>query len=195
MTLESAENRTARSTVSLAHGYHAESYPPQRAYDHGLRVRFAVIFHTYRPDKGSLHFDADLFLRVVSGLGRSLDHDSIEIWLNETDCVQSFVELERTYANADEDDREPPIRMELSCNGRLVMFVETEFWANCGGPAPYHDSYTASVYTADDHSGAFQEIAQTICLAAGATILEVHRGNAENRPYRPLWSMLQRLIS
>ena len=40
-----------------------------------------------------------------------------------------------------------PDRIEFRSNDCAVCIVESEFWSQAGGPAPYHDSVTLSFYT------------------------------------------------
>ncbi len=65
--------------LAIVVGYHECSFPPSMAYDAGLTERFAVVFDTFRPDKGYLFFDADLFMRVLEATCQAIQHDSLTI--------------------------------------------------------------------------------------------------------------------
>jgi len=177
-------------TLSMVLGYLQDNYPPSVAFAGGLVFRFAVILDTYRPDKEGTYFDSELFVLVVSKVCHAVNQDTAQIWTDEDKSVRSFDELSRMYAGTDEDDREPPLRIELALEGQLVAFIETEFWVNVGGPAPYHDSYTASMYTVDDRSLEFQGIVESVSATIDATVQGVHRGVVEKAPYRSWWSLI-----
>lgn len=49
-----------------------------------------------------------------------------------------------------QDDRDPPPAMLLRVGGALRLCIVTDYWTQVGGPMPYHDSYTYSVFTDRD---------------------------------------------
>ena len=142
MTSSHAESDRA---LCLVKGYHQDSYPPEIAYDVGLRRRFAIVLESYRRDKVEMFFDHDLFLGVVMGLSRAIEHDSIEIEMEEGERFSSLGELTKLYDQLAEVDQEPPVRIKFTLEGRLVCVEETEFWIRSGGSEPYHDSLLAAM--------------------------------------------------
>jgi hypothetical protein len=73
--------------------------------------------------------------------------------------------------------------------GAIGAIVQTEWWSSVGGPSPYHDSYTISFYTANDHSSEFRQAIEDLCLAAGASITGFYREEQAKQPYSylPWW--------
>jgi hypothetical protein len=177
-------------TLCLVSGYHRDSYPPSRAYDQRLRRRFAVVFETYRRAKVDMYFDADLFLHLIPILCQAIGYDSCTIVLSNGVCVGTFESLANYYAGCEELDRDPPDRIDLSKDDQLVAIVETEWWALCGGPSPYHDSYTFSFYTGEDRSDELRRISETVCTQIGARITGIHTADDSKEPYRPWWGRM-----
>lgn len=48
-----------------------------------------------------------------------------------------------------EDQRSPPQALFVRSGGAMTLCMVTDYWCNVGGPMPYHDSYTYSIYTKD----------------------------------------------
>jgi hypothetical protein len=171
--------------IALVAGYHPCSFPPSIAYDNGLRVRFAVILSSYRPDKDGMFFDADLFVLLTCAMLKVIPYDSLSIETGEFLRLSSLPDLVGHYADQDENDREPPDRIKISYSGRLVAVEETEAWMAVGGPAPYHDSYTFSFYTAEDRSTEFRRVCETVARESGTSVTAFHQGQRMKEPYIP----------
>jgi hypothetical protein len=77
-------------------------------------------------------------------------------------------------------------------NDRLVAVVETEFWSSVGGPSPYHDSYTFSLYTGQNRSEELQKISELACSGAGARITHIYIEQQYKEPHGPWWGRLLR---
>jgi hypothetical protein len=164
-----------------------DPYPPSKAYDAGLTARFAVVMDTFRENQVDMFFDADLFICVLDGICRAIPHDSLTIEVGAEQDLHSFHDLSAWYRDRTADDRDPPIRVNLYYDGRLVAHAETEEWAMVGGPAPYHDSYTLSFYTPEDRSEQFRGICERIGIELEATITDIHHAAARKEPFTPLW--------
>jgi hypothetical protein len=54
---------------------------------------------------------------------------------------------------ADEVEPEPAEYVMVRDDTALVLCIATEFWTQVGGPTPYADSYTYSIFSAEDVSG------------------------------------------
>ena len=173
--------------IALVVGYHEYSYPPSSAYDAGLVQRFAIVFDTYRPDKGYAYFDAELYFRVLTSICQAVAHDSISIDADGERVFHSFDELVNSSLSKSDDDREPPKGVCLFRHGRIVACAETEEWLLVGGPAPYHDSYTLSVYTSDNRAAEFQRICECISVGMGATITGIYDEQRIKEPFTPFW--------
>jgi hypothetical protein len=174
---------------AIVFGYHPCSYPPPSAYDAGLTKRFAIVFDTYRPDKGYAFFDADLFTGVLKAICNAIPHDALWIEMDAEHDLHSLHELSEWYVTRGDDDRDPPIRVLLFHDSRLTAYSETEEWAMVGGPAPYHDSYTLSFYTKEDRAEEFRRICERFSKESGATITGIHEAPKSKEPFTPLWKI------
>ena len=58
----------------------------------------------------------------------------------------------------------------------VQALVETENYAALGGPAPYHDSYTFSIYTEGYDPAMIRRQTLGTCLENGAVLAEVVSG-------------------
>jgi len=130
-------------------------YPPQisqAALDH----RLAVVQHTHVSGWPDMVFDQTLwqaiceFLRL-QGIGQVL------VGNKDEDLGKHEVALPEFLADQDrlpDEDRAPPGLLVVRSGGRLRLCVVTEYWADVGGPDRYHDSYTYSVFSGFDLTGA-----------------------------------------
>jgi hypothetical protein len=179
---------TPARRIALVAGYHPCSYPPPVAYEAGLRERFAVVLSSYRPDKDGVFFDADLFVRLAAALLRVVPHDSLAIETGGGSSVlRSLPELSERYARLDESERDPPLRMRASLGDRLVAVGETEAWAAVGGPAPYHDSFTLSLYTVENRAVEFRAVCEAVAHDGGVTVTAFHEALGRREPFVPWW--------
>lgn len=58
-----------------------------------------------------------------------------------------------TLMTQDVYDQAPPALVLARQASQLVLCLASEEWAQVGGPEPYHDSYTYSVFTHEDIGG------------------------------------------
>jgi hypothetical protein len=180
--------------LALVSGYHKHSYPPPEAYDAGLRRRFAIVLDTYRQDYEGIYFDTELFLGLVTEVFRTIPHDRMAITMWEGNAFDSVEALAQSYCGMAQDDRDPPARVRLFRGADMVCLVETEFWAYCGGPWPYHDSYTVSLYTAEDRSPELRAVCEDLCSRLGTQVAGFHTGEPCKEPFVRWWRRLLRLF-
>ena len=90
-----------------------------------------------------------------------------------------------TTADDEHGDPRPPMRARLVQNGRVVCVEETEFWVMCGGPEPYHDSYTLSFYTREEVSQRLEVACSAACEQLTVVVKDVTR--ASPHPSRESW--------
>ena len=162
------------SSISMVVGYHEYTPVPALAAEKHLRNRFAVIFDPY------VDFDAALFFDVLDAISKVIDHDTVLVNVDDNIECQSIDDLRRRLLSIPEDDPEgdrlPPRGIVFRKRGEVTCVEETEFWANCGGPAPYHDSYTTAFYTREDLAGLFEAACVAACERAAVSVNEVFRG-------------------
>jgi hypothetical protein len=168
-------SRPSYRCIALVAGYHPCSFPPSPAHDVGLKERFAVVLSSFRPEKKGMFFDADLFVIIADAILRLIPHDALEIDMGvQAPALRSLRELTERYGSQDEMDRDPPPRIRVHCGGRLVAIEETELWAQVGGPAPYHDSFTMSFYTAENRAVEFRHICEALANENDVIITAFH---------------------
>jgi len=139
---------------------------PKAASDQGYH-RFAIVLDSYRKDEVDLFFDADFFLLLLKALSRYLRHNDLRI-LTEAPgktMLLSFAELDKYYQQAPKLEREPPRQIFWYQDRELVCHGLSELWARTGGPEPYSDSYTFSLYTKADWTHRFRSICEEVCQA------------------------------
>ena len=85
-----------------------------------------------------------------------------------------------------------PIRWMLYKAGVLVASLETEFWGAVGGPPPYSDSYTVSVYSEVDITTALEQGIDSLCSKMKWKLRPTIEAKA--RPRLSIWARLGRLV-
>jgi hypothetical protein len=182
-----AHDNSNQRRLALVAGYHACSFPPPFAADAGLKERFAVVLDSFRADKDGMFFDAELFVQITAALLQAIPHHSLDIEIGANQApLHSMPALADCYARQEESEREPPLRMKMYSDQRLVACEETEWWVQVGGPAIYHDSYTFSFYTAANRTSDFRSICERVSSEIGAVITGFHEAPSQP-PFAPLW--------
>lgn len=92
-----------------------------------------------------------LVVGIIEILKLTLDADEIKIedMQEITGAYSSIAEFMQNRPACDTDgwqDIHVPYRIHLCRDSRTVGFAKCENWFNVGGPWPYHDSYTYSLY-------------------------------------------------
>ena len=58
-----------------------------------------------------------------------------------------------------------PVKFRLEAGETTILHVETEFWSLVGGPPPYHDSVTLSIFSREERSDVLKGIFTRAALA------------------------------
>ncbi len=149
-----------------------------------------MVLDSFRPDKDGMFFDAELFVQITNALLRAIPHSALDIEISGTSArLDSLPDLAYWYARQEEMEREPPLRIKMFSDNRLVAVEETEWWVYVGGPAIYHDSYTFSFYTAERRTSDFRTVCERVSSEIGAVITEFHEASTQV-PSIPLWKRL-----
>jgi len=148
------------------------------AMENGLISRFAVVFCTLNPDCGYACFDATFYLQVLSEILQILEPDAVTIEACDNTTFSSVDAFAAFIHGTTKEDRQPPCRVRFTKDGALVCLEETEFWALCGGPYPYCDSYTASFYTGHSMVTPFERACRQACQYVSASIKDVIHASA-----------------
>lgn len=183
---------TQQGIITIVHGYHVDTPIPEQVNKDNLKFRFAVIFETAFPEHSTSFFQSKVFMVLLSAISEQLDYDNLQIVADEHSRYLTIDSFKENLFKVSEDDRMPPQRIFFQKNDDLTCMEETEFWVLCGGPAPYSDSYTASFYTKDDMTNAFDAACEAVCLDMGAEIRKRVQGSPY--PVRSLWKKLRTFI-
>ncbi|MHC4744557.1 MAG: hypothetical protein ACYS8Z_21800 [Planctomycetota bacterium] len=170
--------KKAERWVGFVKGYHPGYPVDEVAVKEGLEHRVAFIINPYRSEKEDSFFDVELFCSLMKGITDVLQSDNLTVRVEEyeryggkeLDSLESF---ERHMRSLPECDQKIPRRIVYSRGEKIVCCVSGELWVLCGGPWPYHDCYTASVYTKEDFSEQLAVLCEEVCNRVGATIWKV----------------------
>jgi hypothetical protein len=181
--------------VRLVSGNEGLAPVPEIVATSGLNTRFAVIQETFVKDCVDVYFDEALWRTLMEFVTSRGDSVTV-LWrwthAGETSLDAFLSDLGQT----DPEDREPPWALLVRMEGKLTLTMVTEYWEQVGGPAPYHDSYTYSLFS-EDYLGD-----QVISALAGAPtaerwriaseIVEIPPDKTRASPIAPGW--LARLL-
>jgi hypothetical protein len=140
-----------KTDVAFVRGFDGVTLAPREAKEAGLVHRFAIIQETYRPDCVDMFFDVPLYSALLHFAETFEDGVRVAIRLGAMPQEITLEEFRHSGAPKTRED-EPALSALVRSGENLLMWIETERWASVGGPMPYHDSYTYSLYTRDDVS-------------------------------------------
>lgn len=192
--LERIKRRAERS-LCIVIGYHHETPLDWIAVNKGLENRVAFVLDTSRSDEPEMVFDVELFCNLMKGIPSLLQSDALTILIedygDEYDSLDSF---EQKMLSLPEDERHIPRRIRYSHGNETLCCIAGESWADCGGPWPYHDTYTASVYTKEDFSEQLVVLCDEVCNRLGATIWRIFEESPTPVPEKNLRTRVQSFI-
>jgi len=131
--------------INIIEGFDSACPVPKMVRAAGLNYRVAVIQDTYRADKVDMYFDLSLWEHILEFASKFGENVSI-VQLNGESEVKPDTVIE-ALREMEEVDQEPPEFILLRHGQELVLCIATEYWAHIGGPMPYHDSYTYSLFS------------------------------------------------
>lgn len=121
---------------------------PEAVARAGLSCRFAVVQDSFVNGYGEMYYDEQLWLCLLAfaktygaelrivGLGPKREYDELP--------VDEFL---RSLKSPNPGSDSPPWAILASEGGALKIGIVTDYWADAGGPQPYSDSYTYSIYS------------------------------------------------
>ena len=126
----------------------------------GLHSKIAVVLSTYRSDSPDMVIDHELWLACLATVGASVDATGSEVFLEpKRRFLEQLRRRRRGPAVGSLEDYATRIRADPSVDdwdvivwkreATVVAAATCERWYLVGGPAPYHDSYTTSVFVQD----------------------------------------------
>lgn len=134
--------------ISIVEGFHPYVHLPKEVEEKGLIHRIAVIFHTAREEVDYMFFDFPLFFEFIQTIGQSLTSEMIKV-KDDTKGRHSFRDYIDSQLRIGPEDRFPPKEIYFYKKSEIQCFLATELWVYAGGPQPYSDSYTFSIYSKD----------------------------------------------
>lgn len=170
-------------TMGLVFGYdkgYSQCAPVLRELHRiGLLRRFAIVLDTHRHDCVDMYFDAELYFSLVSHIADTIRYDTLLATMQDSRVFRSLKELDILFRKTPREDQEPPLRIEFHSDKVIQCSMETEFWVYAGGPSPYSDSYTISIYTHRDRSHSFASICRKVASDLDVTITREIEGSPE----------------
>jgi hypothetical protein len=136
----------SKSGIRFVAGFEPDMAVPARVRAGALTHRFAVIQDSYRSDSTDMYFDEALWLRLIEFAKAFAPGASVAIIEDESTAPCEPEEFLARWRAVAADDREPAAIVVRDA-GRLLLYIEPEFWTRVGGPSPYHDSYTYALYS------------------------------------------------
>jgi hypothetical protein len=159
----------------------------------GLLKRVAAVLNDDDVPYSQLYWD------MVVTFVENLNHDSITFEIDVGDIADAplvFTSLLTMREHVESPPREfgvPFSRATFFLRGKANAYIDTEPYACAGGPDPYHDSWTFSIYRATDEVTSLRDACYRVCRQHGLPILEEMQGLPA--PERvPLWKRLVRWI-
>lgn len=117
----------------------------------GLEERFAVIQDTYVEGEVDMVFDEGLWRRLVAYVAQ---YDlQATVTVTEKNPYKDQIPLDDYLRHWEQGERDGPPPFVVARKGEtVVLAMVTEYWNTTGGPYPYHDSYTYSLFSDRDLS-------------------------------------------
>ena len=130
---------------------------PAEAPSARLASTIAVVLSTYRSDNTDMVIDHELWLSCMSAVGESVRASSSEVFLEpKRRFLEQFRPRRRGPSGGSLDDYAMRIRADSDTDdwetilweddGTVLAAATCERWWMVGGPMPYHDSYTTSLF-------------------------------------------------
>ena len=146
--------------------------------------------HTDSPLHEDMVFNVALYHAMIAMVWAALHCDRAELsFLRSRRAAGSLAELETLVHEHTRTEEVPVPDLTLFRGPVAVGYVESQPWANVGGPPLYHDSYTVAVFTSADVSDVFVARAHELSTRCETELVGVVRMDAQP----PLPSLLERL--
>jgi hypothetical protein len=130
--------------VSLVNGTHRKVTPiPQEVRKGGYHYRIGLVLDSYRSDCADMYFDSALFVELLQFISEKAIGNPITIDMGDLGIRNgSFPNLRKFYNSIEVSDQDLPEKIIWDGS---IGFKET--WYLSGGPEPYHDSFTFSIFS------------------------------------------------
>lgn len=84
------------------------------------------------------------FSSLISYITEQLDCEVLNVFQVDTRCTTLVNSCSHYLLQLWENYADAPVKIEFVKNGEVICVMQSEFWHQIGGPAPYSDSYTFS---------------------------------------------------
>lgn len=143
-----------RTSFQLVLGTHDTTPVPAAVRAHGFTHRFALVQSTHAPAVADMVVDSTALLVLLAAIDAHYGTSGRLFW-DRPQRRRERIELATLaefYRTTPPENHEPLAAAEWRQGHRVVALLHTEQWSDVGGPAPYHDSLTYSLYSAEDLS-------------------------------------------
>jgi len=186
------EPRPGGVDVSFVRGVDRFSTFPDFVKQAHLGSRFAVVQETYVEGCTDMHFEEPLWRALVDFLRNKFPGEAVDV----TTELGASVPVDRFLTEWDKtvpSEHEPPPVLTASVNFRPIVCMVTDYWTRVGGPRPYHDSYTYSIYSDSDLGDeVMSALADAACRSRWTLAPEVIPTTSAQASHRPWWKLDRR---
>lgn len=123
---------------------------PREATAAGLTHRFAIVQETHRADSPDMVFDAPLYRALLAFAGLMAPGAIVTVSTRSGRLEYALAEHLAEWEAQAQDDRGAEVIVLARVGGELAGCIAPENWGAVGGPMPYADSHTYSIFTKDD---------------------------------------------
>jgi hypothetical protein len=128
---------------------------PKAVQRERLRFHLDIVQDTHRADSVDMFFDEPLWNAlldfastfttrgVVTVIQRPMSKRGRNPRVTDETALLDYF----SWPVMSAEERGPAEAIIVRRSGVIVLYIATLCWANVGGPSPYHDSYTYSVYS------------------------------------------------
>jgi hypothetical protein len=141
---------------------------PETAIKLGLPFRTAAVLNDSDTPHTQIYWD------MIDAFVESIASDSVKFEIETNDGFIHFnsVASMRDYMRSHPDYNIPFKRAFFSLRGKVIAFMDVEYWAFCGGPFPYHDSWTFAIYRNTEDVTLIRDACYRVCEKHGYPVEE-----------------------
>lgn len=140
----------AKTAIVFVSGLDPVCPVPQEAKAAGLTHRFAVVQETHRADSLDMVFDAPLYRALLAFAGLMAPGAIVTVSTRSGGLEYALAEHLAEWEAEAPDDRGADVTVLVRVSGELIACIAPENWAAVGGPMPYADSHTYSIFAKTD---------------------------------------------
>lgn len=149
---------------------------PQLAKRAGFEHRLAIIQHTAIREETEQHLDEPLWMCILEFMRAQAEGSILSVARKAEHLGRHEIGIDVYLAEwtaQASDERDPAEALVIRGADGLTHLLLTEFWVSVGGPFPYHDTYTYSVFSKRDLSAALPAFLAERCAGRWNQATEV----------------------